>query len=455
MSDGNQPSYGRNVLVSLMAMAVISVLSFVNSIVIARAAGPEARGLYGLAVAIGALALPLAAAGLGAASTWQLGRGSSHAQLLSLTRRVGLIALVFGLSAAGIARALFGLGPSEAMLSAVIAAALALPAHVVLEFTRGFLLGQRRALAYNLCTLLATALMLGLNLHAWLTHVPGQTWVLINLVVSPWVFGLLFALLSLRRPSERPEPGLVRSSLTYGLRSALVAFGDAALMRIDYIVAAPIVGLAALGVYAVADQISHLMAWVGLIAGKMLLPEAASDSEDGRRSLAKLALAVRASVTAVLVGAVIAIVVGRWLIEVLFGPTFVPAYTALLWLLPAALCKSVNALVATWLQGRGHQTPVVRASVLSIVVEIAAVAGLALGFGWLGVAVAKTCAYALQFVLNLAAFRKHRASLPDDDGHLIPGGRWLLRPRDLAILRHAVSSRRASNPTDAARDEHS
>lgn len=453
MSDEGQPSYGRNVLISLMTMAVISVLSFANSVVIARAAGAEARGLYSLAVAIGALALPLAAAGLGAATTWQLGRGRPHAQLLSLTRRAGLIALMFGLSAAGVARSLFGLGISETTLWAVIAAALALPAHVVLEFTRGFLLGQRRALAYNLTTLVAVATLCGLNVYAWLTETPGQMWVLINLVVSPWVFALLLALLSLRRPSKRPEPELVRGSLTYGLRSALVALGDAALLRVDYIVAAPIVGLAGLGVYAVAEQISQLLSWAGLTAGRMLLPEAASDSEDGRRSLAKLALAVRASLTALLVGAVIVIVAGRWLIELLFGPTFTPAYVALLWLLPAALCKNVNALVATWLQGRGDQTPVVRANALAIVVEVAAVAGLALGFGWIGVAVAKSCAYALQFVLGLAAFRKHRASLPDDDGHLIPGGRWLLRPADLAILRRALSNRRASKQDDAAPDE--
>jgi O-antigen/teichoic acid export membrane protein len=305
------------------------------------------------------------------------------------------------------------------------------------------LLGQRRAIAYNLSSAAVVAVLLALNLIAAATVKGTELWVLANLVLANWAIATLIVVMSLRRPSSPVEPELVRSSLTYGMRSAVVALGDAALLRVDYLIAAPIVDLAALGIYAIADQISHLMAWVGLLAGKMLLPEAASDSADGRRSLLKLALACRVIVVVIVLGAAIAVWLGPWLIDLLFGPRFAAAYLGLLLLLPATLFKSLHALVATWLQGRGDQQPIVRASLIAVVVEAVAVLGLALGFGWLGVAAAKTLAYAVQLLLSLVALRRHRAGLPDDDGHVLPGGRWLLRPSDVRALLDALASRRA------------
>jgi O-antigen/teichoic acid export membrane protein len=266
-----------------------------------------------------------------------------------------------------------------------------------------------------------------------------------NLVLANWAVALVIVAMALTRCAEPAAPGLVRGTLRHGLRGAVVAVGDAALLRIEYLVAAPIIGLAALGVYAIADQISHLMAWVGLLAGKMMLPEAAGDDEDPRRSLSKLALAWRLIVALTLAGAVVAIVLGPWLIELLFGLSFADAYLALLILLPATLGKSLHALVATWLQGRGDQRPIVRASAVAVGVEVLAVLIFALSFGWLGVAVAKAGAHLVQLGLSLAALRHHRAQLHSDDGHLIPGGRWLLDRSDLATLQRWLNSRRRTN----------
>jgi O-antigen/teichoic acid export membrane protein len=425
--------YARSVLVSFVAVAGMTLLALGNSIVLARAAGPEGRGLYGLAVAISALALPIASAGLGPATTWQLSREQPYAQLLGLTRRAVLVSVVFAAAMAGIAAAGSSLGLDEAAMSALFAVGLVLPAYVTLELARGLLLGERRAVAYNLSAAATVTVLLGLNLWAAYQALSGSLWVLSNFVLANWIMAALLAALSLRRTSERPTPELTRSSLSYGRNSAVVALGDAALLRIDYLVAAPFVDLAALGIYAIADQITHLMAFAGLQAGKMMLPEAASDI-DGQRSLVKLALAARLIVAVSLIGAAIAIGVGPWLIPWLFSEEFAEAYVGMLLLLPATLCKSLHGLIATWLQGRGDQRPVVRASAIAVGVEVIAVAGLAMTLGWLGVAIAKTGAYAVQLGLGLAALRRHRAQLPGDDGYVIPGGRWMVTGSDVSIV---------------------
>jgi O-antigen/teichoic acid export membrane protein len=119
--------YARSVLISFVAVAGMTLLALGNSIVLARAAGPEGRGLYGLAVAISALALPIASAGLGPATTWQLSREQPYAQLLGLTRRAVVISVAFGAAMAGIAAAGSSLGLDEAAMSALFAVGLVLP----------------------------------------------------------------------------------------------------------------------------------------------------------------------------------------------------------------------------------------------------------------------------------------------------------------------------------------
>lgn len=425
--------YARSVLVSFVGVAGMILLALGNSIVLAHAAGPEGRGLYGLAVAIAAMVLPIASAGLGPAITWQLSREQAYAQLLGLTRRAVLVSIVLGAAVAGVAVAGWNLGLDEAAMAALLAAGIVLPAHVTIELTRGLLLGERRAVAYTLSSVIPVAVLLCLNLWAAFQAFSGSLWVLSNLVLANWIMAALMAVVSLRRSSERPTLELTRGSLRYGRNSAVASLGDAALLRIDMLVAAPFVDLAALGIYAIADQITHLMVLGSLQAGKMMLPEAASDA-DGQRSLAKLALAARLLVAVSVIGAAIAIGVGPWVIPWLFGDEFVDAYVAMLLLLPSTLFKSVYGLIATWLQGRGDQQPVVRASAISVAVEVIAVAGLAITVGWLGVAIAKTGAYAVQLGLGLAALRRHRAKLPGDDGYLIPGGRWLITGSDVRLV---------------------
>lgn len=440
MSEPRRGSYGRNVLISVGAVVVMSLMALGNNVVIARWCGPEGRGVYGVAVAIGALALPLASLGLGQATTWQLGQGRSLAQLLGLARRLLGLNLTLALVATGIVALTWRLSSSHAALTAVLAAALALPAQVIVELGRGVALGRARALAYNLCSAVVIAVLLMLNL---ITAARGPDWVLINLVLANWAVALVLIGLSLKTAARRPEPALTRSSLSYGWRSAVVALGDAAMLRIDYLIGAPIVGLAAIGVYAIADQISHLMAWAGLLAGKMMLPEAARDS-DGRASLLKLGFACRLLIAVLLVGSLLVAAVGAWVIVALFGQAFESAYLALLILLPATLAKSLQALIATWLQGRSVQQPIVRGSAIAVAVEAVAVAILAFAVGWFGIAIAKTTAHVLQLGLSMRALQAHCRELGLSDGGLLPGGRWLLDREDLAALRRWLDRRRAA-----------
>jgi len=441
---GPSGSFGRNVVISWLFVGLMSAMALANNIAIARTVGPEGRGLYGLGVAIIALALPLFSLGLGSAATFELGRGAERGRVAALDHLVSLALVPVSMIAAGTVWVVEGRLPETSAGMAVTAAALALPAQVYVDLAKGWYLGQGRALTYNLVAALVIAVLLALNLT---TLRFGTPWVLVNFVVANWVvtLGLLVLRLGRFREFIRPSLEFARRSVRYGVRASMIALADAALLRIDYLIMTPILGLALVGVYAIADQITHLMSWAGLVAGRMMLAESSSD-ERGDRSFAKLGLSCRAMLPIMFGVFGLATATLWWLIPAVFGVEFTDAYLGVLILLPATLFKSLHALMSTYLAGRGVQEPVVRAGVVAVAADVVLATVGALTLGWLGVAAAKSLSHGVQLAWVYRALRRHRADLP---------WRWTLDQADLhglrAWVKRFVARRRGRDASEDGR----
>lgn len=417
-------SFGSSVVLSWVFVGLMSAMALGNNVAIARFAGPEGRGLYGVAVAIIALAVPVFSLGLGSAATFHVGQGVERGRVSALNHLASLAVLPISAVAAAAVWVFEGSIPQTTAGMAIAAAALALPAQVYVDLAKGWYLGMKRALAYNLVAALVIAVLLTLNL---ITLRWGTAWVLVNFVLANWAITLGLVLLRLVRAGELRWPGveLARRSISYGTRASMISLADAALLRIDYLIMTPILGIALVGIYAIADQITHLMSWAGLVAGRMMLAESSSDDR-GDRSFAKLGLACRAMVPAMIGASVLAAATLWWLIPAVFGAEFSDAYLGVLVLLPAALFKSLHALISTYLAGRGVQDPVVRAGIIAVVTDAMLATLGALTLGWLGVAAAKSVSYGVQLLWVHRGLRRHR---PDDRM------RWILDRADVESLR--------------------
>lgn len=437
-------SFGSSVVLSWVFVGLMSAMALGNNIVIARFVGPDGRGLYGVAVAIIALALPVCSLGLSAAATYHVGQGVAPGRVSTLNHLASLAIVPLSAVAAATVWALEGQLPRTTAGMAVATAALALPAQVYVDLAKGWYLGMKRALVYNLVAALVIALLLVLNL---ITLRWGRSWVLVNFVLANWIVTLGLLVLRLRRFAQFARPGadLVRRSVSYGTRASMIALADAALLRIDYLIMTPILGIAWVGIYAIADQITHLMSWAGLVAGRMMLAESSSD-ERGDRAFAKLGLASRAMLPAMLVVFALAAATLWWLVPAVFGERFADAYLGVLVLLPAALFKSQHALSSTYLAGRGVQNPVVQAGVIAVIIDAALATLGALTLGWLGVAAAKSVSYGVQLGWVQRALRRHR---PDERMRFILDRDDLLRLR--ASMRRVLKRRRGPRPADDAR----
>jgi O-antigen/teichoic acid export membrane protein len=439
-----KPSFGREVLVSMGFTVVMTVIATGNSVVIARLSGPEGRGLYALLVAILAVGRPFATAGLISAVTYVIGRGHPRSSVVSLVLMWVAGWAVLGAAGAGLLHVFnpFSSSPSVAMV--VLASVLSAAPSIAIDLGSAVYLGARRVVAYNLVQACHVTLLVGLNLVA-LSY--GTYWVLINYVIAASLVAIvvLVGLVHWTRPLTRPTPELRSTAFRYGRTAALAELGDVALLRLDYVVMTPFLAMELVGLYAVADNITHVLAWGALIAGRMMFMQSAHD-KDGAASRRRLGIVVRLLIPGNLVLAGIAALVGPWLLPGLFGAPFAAAYTGMLILLPATLLKSLAAMFSTYLSGQNELKPVARASLVSVTINVILVVGLVPTVGWHGAAIAKAFAYAVQCVVVAHAYTKR-----------LPAGEtmgWILTGDDVrfmvnwfrSLLRKFRPSPDSSNP---------
>ena len=398
--------YGRNVVVSLVFMGLLAAMAFVNSVVIARQIGPEGRGLYSVLVAVLAIAVPIASLGQGVFSTYALGQGESERDVQVLNHLVVLFWTLVGGVALGATFLLVDGRPSTQAMMLLAAVAAALPAVTAVELARGAYLGQQRAVAYNLVQAAVMVLLIGLNL---LTLHLGRPWVLVNYALGSWLVTIVLAVVQLRKlPGPLPIPAwsVVRRALRYGAAGAVRALTDAALLRLDYLLMVPFVAVGFIGIYAIADQITHILGWAGLVAARMMFAHSANDTDGGVGSRRRLGIVIRLLIpSSLLAGAVVA-VASWWLIGWIFGAAFAPAAVGVAILLPSSAFKSVSGLLSTYLAGQGQQRAAIIAGVAAVAVDVVLVLLLAQGFGWKAVAAAKVVACAVQALLLVRAYRK-------------------------------------------------
>ncbi len=431
-------TYGRDVLVSVGFTGLIVLSALANSVVIARMVGTEGRGLYALLVAVTALAWPLAGGGLNHAATWRVGGGDDVSRVATLNHVWAALVLLVGGGVAAAVLALHRGIPGGDVALVALAASLIVPAMVYCELTRGLVLGQKRVWAYNGIALASALCLLAANLFLLRG---GSRYVLVTLGIAYWVPALAIGLLHLVRLRQARPPGreLTRRSLRYGVRAAGATLAETTLMRVDVLLMAVWIPVADVGIYSTADQCAHMVALLGIVAGRMMLAQSAADP-DGRQTRSKLGLAARLLIAVTALGTVLAAATAWFLIPLIFGEAFAPAWVGVLVLMPAALGKGLYALFSTYLLGQGITRPVVRAGAAAITLEVVGVLATAPFFGWMGVAVVKTAACLLQAAVVLVGYR------------LSPGAepvRWLLRGDDLRALRRWLESRlprRAGSP---------
>jgi O-antigen/teichoic acid export membrane protein len=255
---------------------------------------------------------------------------------------------------------------------------------------------------------LLLALGLGLGLSVLLALV---AWTAAHAVWGLMVCGLGFRLHGV----ARPDRGLLRPLLDFGLRSWAGSLAQFLTFRFDQILMGFLATEAALGIYAIAVNLSEITLYLPGAIATALVPAiaAAAPADQVRRTIDTVRVVTVTTTTTIVLGAVI----GAPLLPLLFGRDYEDSVLPYVILLPGALGFAVGAVFASGLLASG------RPGRSSLVAVVGLVTGTALDlvlippYDEVGAAIAATIALLAGAATGLLAYRSVH---PFRWGELVP-----------------------------------
>jgi O-antigen/teichoic acid export membrane protein len=249
---------------------------------------------------------------------------------------------------------------------------------------------------------------------AWMTEAPFETFVAIWFVTE--LGGELFLwflawrelkrrdLLTGIRPTLRPDtlPGAWRFAIQVNLTGSLTA----AWGPIARLVIGGLVGPAGAAVYRIAASLADAAQRPADFLAKAYYPEVVrmdlATKQPWKLMLRGTVLATVAGVIAVL----LLILGGRWLIDTLFGPDFLPAYPVLMVLIVAPLLGMISFPLPPMLYALDRPDAPLKARLVATILYFAIVAPLCWRFDVIGAAIAFVLANAVMVLILMIQLRR-------------------------------------------------
>jgi O-antigen/teichoic acid export membrane protein/SAM-dependent methyltransferase len=376
------------------------VVGLATSVVVARALGPEGRGRFATAVAVGAIGVQFANLGLGTSNTYFVARDRSLLGALlgnSIAVALGLGTL-FVLAASLFFQRWPGLAPVEGLM--LLMALVSVPLGLANMLLQSLVLGLQHVRTYNLIDAstraLSIALVVLLVFARWVTPESILSTNLVLLVVSS-----LWCAHTLGTVHVRPSlsVGLMRESLAYSLKAYLALFFAFMILRSDLLLVQHMLGTEHAGYYSIAAGLADMLYILPSIVGTILFPRLSATTDNS----AKWALTRRATVG--MLALFLPMVVGATLlagpiIGTLYGRAFLPAVVPARILCVAMLFYGINNLFSTLISAIGLPWLSVHFWWIGLVLNVALNLVLIPVWGTTGAAVASLVGYGLVAVLN-------------------------------------------------------
>jgi O-antigen/teichoic acid export membrane protein len=386
--------FAQKVAATLGTRVALVAIGLVTSVLVARSLGPEGRGLYAVAVAIGAIGVQLGNLGLHASNTWEVSR--EPGLLPTLVANSALVSVVIGGGGAFLGWLVLTAWPGIVDLPAdLLALALsAIPIGLAYLLLQNLLIGTGRIRQFNsieLAARLATVAMLALvilagTVSAFLAVLAGVLGV---------TFGVAACAVALRvgiAGRLGPHLELLRQHGRYGLKAYAAALLSFLVLRFDLIMVQHFRGAEDAGYYSIAVGMADLLYMIPVVVGMLLFPRLSAMTDESRKwwIASRMAVLVGAAMGALSVPAAL---LANPAISVLFGRAFLPAGPAFLWLLPGVVMLSMATVLLNYGAATGLPRWTWLTPLLGLAVNVAANVVLVPVHGIVGAAWASGLAY--------------------------------------------------------------
>lgn len=404
----------RGVVLSIGATVIVRAallgLGMATTVLVARQLGPTGRGEYAVAIALIGIGIQVANLGVHTSSSWAVAR--SPALLGPLLANGVAVAALVGTLTAVVGWILLGVLPATPALptGTLLMAMAAIPIGLAYLIGQNLMLGLHRIRVYNVLEIgnrslaflgiamlaLAGTLTSGLAVAATLTALA------ITLVAT---IGGLFRGLQSR---VWPRLLLIRELSGYGLRAYIVALLTFLVLRLDLLLVERLKGSADAGQYSIAISIAEVVTLPAIVTATILFPRLSGMPDCKQRGrMTSRAGVVAAIVTLAASGVVV--LIAQPLVEVVFGPEFLPSVEPALWLLPGSIAFAVYSVVLSYYYSIGTPTVTIYVPAAGLVANIGLNVILIPVYGIVGAALASSLTYCAMLLLTLIDFRRRRA----------------------------------------------
>jgi len=399
--------FWRNILETYGTRVVLIVIGLTTTVLAARALGPTGRGLFAVAVAVGAIGVQFGNFGLHASNTYYVAKDRDL--LPALVGNTLVVSFGAGGLGALLCWIVFSLWPEIAPLRGLllVLALASIPFGLAYMLLQNLLLGIQQVRAYNVIELVSKTIGLALLGFAIISGkisaeiLFGTTMVALVLSFS-WV---LWCLRRFLHHAPIPSFPIFRRNIGLGLKAYAVAFFGFLVLRIDLVMVKYILGAQSAGYYSISETMAENMLMLPIVVGVILFPRLSGMAHRHE----KLRLTQQASLlTAALLlpMVVLASVFAKPFVGLVFGKSFLPAVPAFVWLMPGSFFLGVEVVMVQFLNSLGYPRVIIYSWIcitgLNVGVNLWAIPA----YGIAGAAVVSSVSYFLVFGLVLAAVWK-------------------------------------------------
>ena len=387
-----------------VARLLALVASVVTAVIVARALGPEGRGVVATFVILQLLASVTAGFGTGAAAYVTVGRQTSHPSaiagallvwsvvvMLVAASEAGLLAVVGLLNSFGLDRTL------EVSLLLTVGSAGLYLATALTQLGMG--LSRTAYVAVGFCA----APLLTVAFTTVVAAMKGDTYAFVGAQVAGWSAAalLLIATLGLR---PRLKSEAIVSLVRTGRAAALGDLSNALAYRFDTLILNLMAGASAAGIYSLAVQVMEPI-WVVATAttGGLLIQYRRAGAGAWRGMTVRSA---RAVALLTLAGSLSVVILMPVLVAAVVGPSFSGSIVASAVLLPGIVFVSASKVLAAYQVASARLWLSTGIATASLVITTALDLALIPVWGAAGASAASSVGYGASLALWIMAFRR-------------------------------------------------
>jgi len=373
-------------------------IALVTTVVVARLLGPQGRGYYAVAAAIGALGVQFGTLGLHTSNAYFVAKQPQS--LAFLTGNALVVSFGFGGLIALLLAVIFAVFPHLLSIRGAILllALLWIPFGVAYTLLQNLMLGVQDIRGYNVAEISTKVLPLVLiGLFVLLRHVGVAkfffTTVVALVVTCLWVMRRLQ-----QRVSGRPQvsAAVFRDSIRYAVKAYLAASFCFLVLRADLLMVQHMLGPEQAGYYSIASTMADYASVLATVIGTILFPKLSALTDLG----AKLDLTKKATAGTTLIllpFLLVASLLARPAVRLLFGSAFLPASLSFVLLMPGMLFLGIHMVAVQLLNSIGYPKSVViiwgLCSLFNVMVNLWAIPH----YGIAGASVVSSISYFLAF----------------------------------------------------------